>query len=148
MFRRGKKRRNSSLIGSVRQTFSCGLRPAPWKVVLLGVAALAAVFAAASSGRTSATEGAAATPIKIGILTTCGGPFALFEAESYSGAKYALVKWAGGKSAGQGPQAQVNGASVAGHPIKISFGCSDATPDKAVAEARRLVESVKVSVLE
>ena len=58
-----------------------------------------------------------------------------------------IVKWAGGKSAGQGPQAQVNGASVAGHPIKISFGCSDATPDKAVAEARRLVENVKVNIL-
>jgi branched-chain amino acid transport system substrate-binding protein len=31
--------------------------------------------------------------------------------------------------------------------VSLFFGCSDATPDKAVAEARRLVESVKVNVL-
>jgi branched-chain amino acid transport system substrate-binding protein len=124
-----------------------GLRPAPWKVVSLGVVVLAAAFAAASFGKSSAAGNAAASTIKIGILTTCGGPFAPFEAESYSGAKYALVKWAGGKSAGQNPQSQVNHASVAGHPVKISFGCSDATPDKAVAEARRLVENVKVNIL-
>jgi branched-chain amino acid transport system substrate-binding protein len=127
-----------------------GFRPAPWKVVPVAVGAgvVAAAFVAASSGQPSATGGkAAAAPIKIGILTTCGGPFAPFEAESYSGAKYALVKWAGGKALGQGPQNQVRGATVAGHPIRIFFGCSDATPDKAVAEARRLVERVKVDVL-
>jgi branched-chain amino acid transport system substrate-binding protein len=124
-----------------------GFRPAPWKVALIVVAALAAAFAASAAGRTSAAAGAAAAPIKVGILTTCGGPFAPFEAESYSGAKYALVKWAGGKAAGQGPQNQVTRATVVGHPIQISFGCSDATPDKAVAEARRLVENVKVNIL-
>src|SRR5436190_241410 len=103
-----------------------GLRPAPWKVVLGG----GLLVAAASSGKPTVGGAVAATPIKIGILTTCGGPFAPFEAESYSGAKYALVRWAGGKAAGQSPQSQVRGAKVAGHPIQISFGCSDATPDK------------------
>jgi branched-chain amino acid transport system substrate-binding protein len=115
--------------------------------VAAALAALAAVLAATADSKTSAPAAAAATPIKIGILTTCGGPFAPFETESYSGAKYALVKWAGGKAAGQAPQAQVTGAKVAGHPIQIFFGCSDATPDKAVSEARRLVESVKVNIL-
>jgi branched-chain amino acid transport system substrate-binding protein len=126
-----------------------GLRPARWKVVLAAVGAgvVAAGFAASSLGQPASRGAVAATEIKIGILTTCGGPFAPFEAESYSGAKYALVKWAGGKAAGQSPQNQVTGASVAGHPIKIYFGCSDATPDKAVAEARRLVENVKVDIL-
>jgi branched-chain amino acid transport system substrate-binding protein len=81
------------------------------------------------------------------VLTTCGGPFALFEAESFSGAKYALVQDAGGKAAGTGPQDQVTGATIAGKPVKLYYGCSDATPDKAVAEARRLVESVKVDIL-
>jgi branched-chain amino acid transport system substrate-binding protein len=114
--------------------------------VAAALAALAAVLAATAYSKTSAPA-ATATPIKIGILTTCGGPFAPFETESYSGAKYALVKWAGGKPAGQAPQAQVTGAKVAGHPIQIFFGCSDATPDKAVSEARRLVESVKVNIL-
>jgi branched-chain amino acid transport system substrate-binding protein len=121
-----------------------GLRPARWQVALAGLAALSAAVAATAYGQSSA---AGATPIKIGILTTCGGPFAPFELESYSGAKYSLVKWAGGKAAGQGPQSQVTGASVAGHPIKIYFGCSDATPDKAVSEARRLVENVHVNIL-
>jgi branched-chain amino acid transport system substrate-binding protein len=126
-----------------------GLRPARWTAVVVAAAVgvAAAAFTAVGSGQPAAGGAAAAATIKIGILTTCGGPFAPFEAESYSGAKYALVKSAGGKAAGQDPQAQVTGAKVAGHPIKIYFGCSDATPDKAVAEARRLVENVKVNIL-
>jgi len=95
----------------------------------------------------TAPGGSGGHAIKIGVLTTCGGPFALFEAEAFSGAKYALVKNAGGTAAGTKPQDQVTGATIAGRPVRLSFGCSDATPDKAVAEARRLVESVKVDVL-
>jgi branched-chain amino acid transport system substrate-binding protein len=126
-----------------------GFRPAPWAIGLVAAGALAAaVLAAAGYGKSSGgSSSAAASPIKVGILTTCGGPFAPFELESYSGAKYALVKWAGGKTAGTAPQSQIKGATVAGHPIKIYFGCSDATPDKAVSEARRLVESVHVNIL-
>jgi len=86
-------------------------------------------------------------PIKIGVLTTCGGPFAVFEAQSLSGAKYALIRSAGGKAQGTGPQNGVSGAKVAGRPIQIEFGCSDATPDKATAEARRLVENEDVDIL-
>jgi branched-chain amino acid transport system substrate-binding protein len=123
-------------------------------------AAAAALAGCGSSNKTSgstatATSTATTAPasstggnaLKIGVLTTCGGPFALFEAEAFSGAKYALVQDAGGKAAGTGPQDQVTGAKIAGRPVQLSFGCSDATPDKAVAEARRLVESVKVDVL-
>jgi branched-chain amino acid transport system substrate-binding protein len=90
-----------------------------------------------------APEGA----IKIGVLTTCGGPFATFEAQSLSGAKYALTSQAGGTAQGTGAQDQVTGATVAGTPLAVSYGCSDATPDKAVAEARRLVENVGVQIL-
>ncbi len=88
-----------------------------------------------------------ANAIKIGVLATCGGSFALFENEAFSGAKYALVKEAGGKSLGTGAQAGVSGATVAGRPVSLYFGCSDATPDVAVAEAQRLVESDKVNIL-
>jgi branched-chain amino acid transport system substrate-binding protein len=88
-----------------------------------------------------------ANAIRIGVLATCGGPFALFEAEAFSGAKYALINDAGGKSTGAGPQAGVSGATIGGRPVSLFFGCSDATPDVAVAEARRLVESEKVNVL-
>jgi branched-chain amino acid transport system substrate-binding protein len=96
---------------------------------------------------TSTASSGGANALKIGVLTTCGGPFALFEAEAFSGAKYALIQGAGGKAAGTGPQDQVTGAKIAGRPVQLSYGCSDATPDKAVAEARRLVESVKVDIL-
>ena len=36
---------------------------------------------------------------------------------------------------------------VAGHPVEIVYGCSDATPDKALYEARRLVEQEGVDIL-
>lgn len=122
------------------------------QVLALGAAAALALAACSKSPNTagSTPSGSASAPagaIKIGVLTTCGGPFAAFEAESFSGAKYALIKYAGAKAAGQAPQDQVTGATVAGKPVVISYGCSDATPDKAVAEARRLVESVGVQVL-
>ena len=71
----------------------------------------------------------------------------MFEAEAFSGAKYALVKEAGATSSGPKPQDQVTGATAGGKPVSISFGCSDATPDKAVSEARRLVENEKVDIL-
>jgi branched-chain amino acid transport system substrate-binding protein len=127
-------------------------------VAAVAAAAMLALAGCGGSNSSSSSSGSgptkAAPPakapagaIKIGVLTTCGGPFATFEAESLSGAKYALIKDAGGKAVGQGPQDQVSGAKVAGKPISISFGCSDATPDKAVSEARRLVENVGVKIL-
>src|SRR5499427_3388765 len=103
---------------------------------------LALAVAACSGGATPSSS-----TIKIGILTTCGGPFASFEQESFSGAKFALVQNAGAKPLGKNPEDGVSGASVAGHPIQIFFGCSDATPDKALSEARRLIQSVGVDIL-
>jgi branched-chain amino acid transport system substrate-binding protein len=134
------------------------------RVAVSAIAAVAALLVAGCGSKSSSSSSsapaqttAAAAPapgssnsanaIKIGVLATCGGPFALFEAEAFSGAKYALIKDAGGKATGKAPQAGVSGATIAGRPVSLSFGCSDATPDKAVAEARRLVESQKVNVL-
>jgi branched-chain amino acid transport system substrate-binding protein len=135
------------------------------RIAVSAIAAVAALLVAGCGSKSSSSSSsapaqttAAAAPapgssnsanaIKIGVLATCGGPFALFEAEAFSGAKYALIKGAGGKATGKGPQAGVSGATIAGRPVSLSFGCSDATPDKAVAEARRLVESQKVNVRE
>src|SRR5207245_11078206 len=86
---------------------------------------LALVFTGCASSPSTPTAG---STIKIGILTTCGGPFATFEQESFSGAKFALVQNAGGKSQGAGPEDQVSGAAVAGHRLQISFGCCGASP--------------------
>ncbi len=107
--------------------------------------ALGLALMVAACGNSTATT--SNSTIKLGIMTTCGGPFAAFEQESFSGAKYALIQQAGGKAQGTGPQNGVTGASVSGHPIEISFGCTDASPDKALAEARRLVQNVGVDIL-
>src|SRR5919108_2812186 len=116
-----------------------GRRGVAWAVVV-GLGLLVAACGESTSTGTSQS-------IKIGIMTTCGGPFAAFEQESFSGAKYALIQNAGGKADGTQPQSGVSGASVSGHPIQISFGCTDASPDKALAEARRLVQNVGVDIL-
>jgi branched-chain amino acid transport system substrate-binding protein len=98
-------------------------------------------------GKQQQPSGGAEGDIKIGVLTTCGGPFAFFEQASFAGAKYGLVELAGAQPEGQKPRDTVSGAEVAGKSISLEFGCSDATPDKAVAEARRLVESERVDIL-
>src|SRR3954451_11164825 len=140
----GKPMRNSTSRLRARGTIA---------VVTGAMLALAACGGSDSASSGPSSEKAAppaAAPkgaVKIGVLTTCGGPFATFEAQSLSGAKYPLIAQAGGTAKGTGPQDQVTGARVAGTPIAVSFGCSDATPDKAVAEARRLVENVGVQVL-
>jgi branched-chain amino acid transport system substrate-binding protein len=132
-----------------------GHRSRVWRPWARVTAMTLATFAVLGAGAGCADDdddgggggGEASGPVKIGVLTTCGGPFAVFEAQSFSGAKYALVTNAGGKAQGTGPQDGVSGASVAGRPIQIEFGCSDATPDKATAEARRLVENENVHIL-
>jgi branched-chain amino acid transport system substrate-binding protein len=132
-------------------------RTARGKAAALAGAALLTLAACGGSGGNEASDTGSQTAappaeapegaIRIGVLTTCGGPFATFEAQSLSGAKYALISQAGGTAEGTGPQDQVTGATVAGTPLAVSYGCSDATPDKAVAEARRLVENVGVQIL-
>jgi branched-chain amino acid transport system substrate-binding protein len=118
------------------------------RLVVFGLTALVALVGAAGCADESDNGGGGESgPIKIGMLTTCGGPFAVFEAQSFSGAKYALIQNAGGTAQGTGPQDGVGGAKVAGRPIRLAFGCSDATPDKATAEARRLVENEDVDIL-
>ena len=133
------------------------------RVALFAVVAATALPVAACGSSSKSSSSAAGPPtaansaapgssssanaLKIGVLATCGGAFALFESEAFSGAKYALINEAGGKSLGSGAQAGVSGATIAGRPVSLYFGCSDATPDVAVAEARRLVESVKVNIL-
>ena len=122
-------------------------------VAVLGLVACGGSSGGGSDAADTGSETAAAPAdapegaLKIGVLTTCGGPFATFEAQSLSGAKYALIKEAGGKADGTDPQDQVTGATVGDTPVAVSYGCSDATPDKAVAEARRLVEQVGVQIL-
>jgi len=112
--------------------------------VLAGVLVAAAGALAALAGTTLAAR--AAAPIKIGILSTCQGPFAVFYPETNAGARLPLIE-RGGKLKGTSATAPVTGVKIGGHPIDIVFGCSNAQPDVALKEARRLVEKVGVDIL-
>jgi branched-chain amino acid transport system substrate-binding protein len=113
---------------------------------LSGVVAVAGCLGAALAGVTIAA-GSAATPIKIGILSTCQGPFAPFYPETTAGARTALIQLAGGQPAGTSATSPVRGSQIGGHPIRLVYGCSNAQPDVALKEARRLVEQARVDIL-
>jgi branched-chain amino acid transport system substrate-binding protein len=95
-----------------------------------------------------ATTGGAATgeAIKIGIFSNNEGAFAPFEGQTWGGAMLPLINRGATPVSGD-PTEGVNGAVIAGHPIEIVYGGSDSTPDKAVEEARRLVEQENVDIL-
>ena len=97
-----------------------------------------------SQGAGTAPE--AGKPIKIGHLSNCEGPFAPFYDQTTGGAMLPLIQ-RGAKPAGKKGSDGVTNAVVAGHEITFEFGCSDSTPDKAVEEARRLVEEEQVDIL-
>ena len=109
--------------------------------------------AAAEETTTAAETGGADTgaaieggAIKIGHLSTCEGPFAPFYDSTTAGAMLPLIERGGTPAGGKGSDG-VSGATVAGRPVELAFGCSDATPDRAVEEARRLVEDEGVDIL-
>src|SRR5437764_8735549 len=110
-----------------------------------GILAVAATAVAVLAGTSAARS--AASPIKIGILSTCQGPFAPFYPETTAGARTALIQLTGAKPKGSGATSPVVGAKIGGHPIQLVYGCSNAQPDNALKEARRLVEQVKVNIL-
>jgi branched-chain amino acid transport system substrate-binding protein len=104
-------------------------------------------------GGTTATE--ESTPaeesggtIKIGILSDCEGAFGSFFEPTASGANLALIRHAGGKPAGEKPTDGIEGATIGGKDIEIvGYGCADDTADKAIEEARRLVEQEDADIL-
>jgi len=125
-----------------------------WILFAALVVALAAIAAGCGgddegTGQTGgATTGGQATgeAIKIGIFANNEGPFAPFEGQTWGGAMLPLINRGATPVSGD-PTKGVENAVIAGHPIEIVYGGSDATPDKAVEEARRLVEQEKVDIL-
>ena len=95
-----------------------------------------------------ATTGGEATgeAIKIGIFSNNEGAFAPFEGQTWGGAMLPLINRGATPVSGD-PTEGVDGAVIAGHPIEIVYGGSDSTPDKAIEEARRLVEQENVDIL-
>ncbi len=112
--------------------------------VFATVAALSAVFAVGAFGKT-----AAATPIKIGILSDCQGAFGNQYDADIGGAIAAFVQYAGAKPKNPNkPSAGMTGGSVAGHPLKIvGFGCSNDRAQTAINETKRLMEQLGADVL-
>jgi branched-chain amino acid transport system substrate-binding protein len=90
----------------------------------IGAAAFAAV-----AGSAWAQQG---QPVKIGLLATLDGPFAAGGADGMRGAELAVKQ---------------RGGTVAGRPIQIIKGSSDAKPDVAVNATRKLVEQDKVDIM-
>jgi branched-chain amino acid transport system substrate-binding protein len=103
--------------------------------------------AAGTQADTSTGGGeASGEPIKIGIFSNNEGAFAPFEGQTWGGAMLPLIERGATPVSGD-PTKGVENATIAGHPIEIVYGGSDSTPDKAVEEARRLVEQEQVDIL-
>jgi branched-chain amino acid transport system substrate-binding protein len=137
-----------------------GGRPAT-AIVAVALLLLAVVVAAGCGGddddeaapaeeTTETTDTGAADadgePIRIGHLSTCEGPFAVFYDATTAGAMLPLIQRGAEPAGGRGSEG-VTGAEIAGRPVEMVWGCSDATPDKAAEEARRLVEEEGVDIL-
>ena len=122
----------------------------PWRRVLLVVALVPvlAVFLAACGGDDDDDGGGGdGEPIKIGFLSTCEGAFGAFFEATAGGFNVPLIQ-RGATANGDTPTDGVSGGEIAGRPIEVvGYGCSDETPDVAVAEARRLIEQEDADVL-
>jgi branched-chain amino acid transport system substrate-binding protein len=125
-----------------------------WILFVALVIALAAIAAgcggddegAGQTGGATTGGGGTGEAIKIGIFSNNEGGFAPFEGQTWGGAMLPLIN-RGATAVSGDPTEGVTGAVIAGHPIEIVYGGSDSTPDKAVEEARRLVEQEKVDIL-
>ena len=84
--------------------------------------------------------------IKIGILSDCLGPYGQTYDVTVAGAELPLIE-RGGKATATPPADGVDGALIAGRPVRLFFGCADVTGAGGLTQARRLVEHVGVNVL-
>jgi branched-chain amino acid transport system substrate-binding protein len=87
------------------------------------------------------------TPIKIGHLSNCEGPFGPFYGQTVGGFALPFIDRGATPADPADPVQGAENAVVAGHPIEFAYGCSDATPEKALEEAKRLVEQEGVQIL-
>jgi branched-chain amino acid transport system substrate-binding protein len=109
------------------------------------------IVACGGTSKSSTSKAAAATPsnaIKIGILSDCFGAFGAWYNADIGGAQAYFIAHNGAKANGPIPTDGITGGTIAGHPIKIvGYGCSNDNADRALSEARRLVESDGAQVL-
>jgi branched-chain amino acid transport system substrate-binding protein len=107
---------------------------------LLPLPLAAAVFAAASCGS------GGTRPITIGVLSDCEGIYAFAGDPSYAGAELPLIR-RGAMLQGAKPSAGLGEVEVAGKKVRLVLGCGDDSAEKALAEARRLVEDASADIL-
>jgi ABC-type branched-subunit amino acid transport system substrate-binding protein len=83
--------------------------------------------------------------IGIGLLVDCVGPYGQWRDLSAAGAELALLHHGGerGPTIADG----VEGARIAGKPVKLVFGCMNRTATSALTEARRLVDEIGVRIV-
>ena len=75
----------------------------------------------------SASNGAAKSPIKIGVLSDCEGVWAAFYNYTLAGTELPLIQQ-GAVENGAAPSAGLGRAEIAGRPVQLSFGCADGPP--------------------
>ena len=118
-----------------------------WRLPLvLAVAGIAVVTATTA---TAAVSRQTATPIKIAIMSDCGGAFAANYQQDIGGAITAISEFGGAKPNNKNkPSAGWHGGSVGGHPLKlVGIGCANDTADSAIKETKRLMEQLGADIM-
>jgi branched-chain amino acid transport system substrate-binding protein len=115
----------------------------PLVLASIGIAVVAATTATAAVGKTTAT------PIKIAIMSDCGGAFAANYQQDIGGAITAISEFGGAKPNNKNkPSAGWHGGSVGGHPLKlVGIGCANDTADSAIKETKRLMEQLGADIM-
>ena len=81
-------------------------------------------------------------------MSDCEGAFGAWYNSDIGGAQAWFIAHDGAKANGPAPTDGISGGTIAGHPIKIvGYGCANDRADRALSEARRLVESDGAQVL-
>jgi branched-chain amino acid transport system substrate-binding protein len=109
--------------------------------VRVGLALVGCVAVALAAGCGGGRE----EPFRIGILADCYGPFSSVYEVIAASADLPLLE-RGGTLRGDKPSAGVRGATIAGRPVELRFGCVHSN-EEVIPEARRLVEEEGVSLL-
>ncbi len=117
-----------------------------WLTASLAVAVVAigaAVTATAAIGKSTAT------PIKLAIMSDCGGAFAANYEQDIGGAITAVSQFGGAKPNNRNkPSAGWHGGSIGGHPLKlVGIGCANDTADSAIKETKRLMEQLGADMM-
>ena len=107
-----------------------------------------AACAALSLG-TATGCGGSADPVRIGIITDCGGAglFSQYREPAIAGAELPMIQ-RGATLSGDKPSDGVEGASVAGRPVRLVIDCAETlNPGSALSQLRWLVEERHVGAV-